>query len=72
MLLRKLSKVVFLILILSIGCTRTIYVPEREPVMLREDIPNVKIWALDKNGEPVKGELDLKEGWYVLSDPGQE
>jgi len=52
------------------GCTRTIYVPHGEPVRLRETIPNAKVWVLDKNGQPIAGELDLPEGWYCLPDPG--
>jgi len=54
------------------GCfTRTIYVPDGTPVRLRETVRNAKVWVLDKDGNPVAGEMDLPEGWYVLPDPGK-
>ena len=54
------------------GCfTRTIYVPDGTPVRLRETIRKAKVWVLDKDGNPVAGELDLPEGWYCLPDPGK-
>lgn len=51
------------------GCTafapkiRTIYVPEGDAVMLREDVHNVKIWAKAKDQAPLPGKMTLKEGW---------
>ena len=60
------------LLILSLmaqGCTalapkiRTIYVPEGDAVMLREDVPNVKIWAKSKDQKPLPGKMTLEEGW---------
>ncbi|MGE4157608.1 MAG: hypothetical protein AB7F75_00760 [Planctomycetota bacterium] len=54
------------------GCfTRTIYVPDGTPVRLRETIRKAKVWVLDKDGNPVAGEMDLPEGWYCLPDPGK-
>lgn len=54
-----------------LGCarTRTVYVPDGEPVRLREPLKKVKIWALDKDKKEVPGEMDLPEGWYALPDP---
>ena len=56
------------IVILSLimcGCfTRTVYVPDGQPVRLRQRIKNVKVWALDKDGKPVPGRMDLPEGWF--------
>ena len=49
--------------------TRTVYVPDGKAVRLRETIENARIWALDHDGEPVPGSMDLPEGWYVLPDP---
>lgn len=51
--------------------TRTVYVPDGKAVRLRERIEGARIWALDTNGEPVPGRMDLPEGWYVLPDPGE-
>ena len=49
------------------GCfTRTIYVPNGEPVRLRESLEGVKVWVLDSKGTPTKGEIDIPEGWYAL------
>ncbi len=42
---------------------RTIYVPERDAIMLRQDVGNVKIWAKAKDQPPVPGRMDLEEGW---------
>jgi len=51
------------------GCvTRTIYVPHGDPVRLREKLKGVKIWAFDKDGVLVEGEMDLPEGWYCVPD----
>lgn len=54
------------------GCfTRTIYVPDGAPVRLRQDVRGVKIWAKDANGKWVPGTMTLQDGWYCLSDPGE-
>ena len=69
---KKTSGLVVLGFLLLSACTpwftRTVYVPDGKAVRLRETI-NAKIWALDHNGEPVPGRMDLPEGWYVLPDP---
>lgn len=57
------------------GCgTPTIYVPNGEPVRLRETIRGATVWVLDKDadGEPVAGRMDLPEGWYALPMPEEE
>lgn len=54
------------------GCgTRTVYVPDGEPVRLRQKI-KAKVWASDKDGKEVAGEMEIPEGWYALPDPGEE
>jgi len=56
------------LLILS-SCTwmapkiKTIYVPEGDAVMLRQDVKNVDIWAKAKDQAPVPGKMTLEEGW---------
>ena len=42
---------------------RTIYVPERDAIMLRQDVHNVKVWAKAKDQMPMAGKMDLEEGW---------
>jgi hypothetical protein len=42
---------------------KTIYVPEGDAVMLRQDVPNVDIWAKTKDSKPVAGNMTLEEGW---------
>ena len=42
---------------------RTIYVPERDAIMLAQDVPNVDIWAKPADEDPLKGKMDLEEGW---------
>ena len=45
---------------------RTVYVPDGEPVRLRETLEGVKVWvAVDDHWEP--SVMDLPEGWYALS-----
>jgi len=59
--------------LLLTGCaTRSVYVPHGEPVRLRETIPGAKVWVLDASGQPVKGRMDLPEGWYCLPVPGDD
>ena len=59
--------------VLLAGCvTRTVYVPHGAPVRLRETIPKAKVWVKDADGEPVKGEVDLHEGWYALPVPEED
>lgn len=61
-----------LVCLLSGCATRTIYVPDGEPVRLRETVKAAKVWVLDEKGEAVPGKMDLPEGWYVLPDPGEK
>lgn len=64
-----------LLILLSVcvsGCgTRTIYLKTGEPVRLRQEVRNCKIWVYDKDGNMVASEMDLPEGWYCLPDPGR-
>ncbi len=53
------------------GCgTRTIFIPDGQPVRLREPIPNAKVWVMGEDGKPVASKVELPAGWYVLADPG--
>ena len=55
------------------GCgARTIYVPEGEPVRLRETIRGAKVWVKDQQGNTVAGRVDLLEGWYCLPLSAEE
>ena len=72
-LLRRL--VWFLVLGSTILCgcaTRTIYVPDGEPVRLRETVRDAKVWVMDASGQPVAGIMDLPEGWYCLPLDNEE
>jgi hypothetical protein len=66
----KGAAIVVLALCLS-GCAgvRTIYIPNGDPVRLRQTVTHVQIWALDKDGVPTPGFIDLPEGWYCLPVP---
>ena len=57
------------VILLSVGgCgTHSIYVPNGEPVRLREDLDNVKVWVMTEDG-PKAAEMDLPNGWYCLPD----
>ncbi|MCE5229023.1 hypothetical protein LLG95_05440 [bacterium] len=52
--------------------TRTIYVPDGEPVRLRESVHGAKVWVPDQAGAWTAGVMDLPEGWYALPDPQPE
>jgi uncharacterized lipoprotein YajG len=54
------------ILILAGCATNTVYVPDGKAVRLRAPVKNAKIWAMDKDGNPVAGKMTLPAGWYVL------
>ena len=55
------------------GCgARTIYIPQGEPVRLRETIRGAKVWVKDQQGNTVAGRVDLLEGWYCLELPPEE
>jgi hypothetical protein len=62
------------VLLAAIACAtvRTVYVPDRTPVRLRQDVENVKVWVPDKEGVERESTLTLRNGWYVLSDPAEE
>lgn len=61
--------VLLVALLLFSGCqllaphVRTVYVPEGDAVMLRQDI-KADIWAWpEPNSDPVAGNMELQEGW---------
>lgn len=65
--------IVLLMLPLLAGCaTCTVYVPDGEPVRLREPVKAAKVWVLGADGKPAPGVMDLPAGWYCLPDPGTE
>jgi hypothetical protein len=67
------AAMVVLALLCLTGCgARTIYVPDGEPVRLRETIKGAKVWVLGSDGQPVAGSMDLPEGWYCLAVPKEE
>lgn len=48
------------------GCgQKTVYIPDGEPVRIREPV-HAKVWTLNAAGEPVAGEMLIPEGWYAL------
>ena len=53
------------------GCfSRTVYVPDGEPVRLRQRVARCRVWARNSTGGWTAGRMDLPEGWYALPDPG--
>ena len=55
------------------GCgRRVVLVPPGEPVRLRQTVKKAQIWAADKTGTEVPGEVDLPEGWYAVPPPTPE
>lgn len=60
-------------ILLTTSCsTRTIYIPYGEPVRLGETLKNVKVWTVDKNGNPIEGRIDIPEGWFCLPDTNRK
>ena len=55
-----------LVMLLTAGCNRTIYVQPGEPVRIRETIKNAKVWVMDKEGQPTPGVMDIPAGWFAL------
>ena len=54
------------------GCgDRVVYVPYGEPTQLAETVRKVQVWTVDADGKPIRGKMDLPEGWYALPDPGE-
>jgi len=52
-----------------VGCgTRTLYIPDGQPVRLRESLKGVKIWVKDAEGNTVATFMDVPEGWFLLPD----
>ena len=58
-----------LLITLSSCFTRTIYVPDRVPVRLREDVKDVKVWVVAEDGTIHEGTMTLREGWFIISLP---
>ncbi len=55
------------------GCSsKIIYVPDGEPVKIRETIKNAKVWTLDSDGKPVAGKMDIPAGWFALPDTRED
>ena len=70
---RQTWAVSLLCIVFLTGCgAKTIYVPDGEPVRLRETIRGAKVWVKDANGETVAGRVDLLEGWYCLALPPED
>ena len=70
---RQTWVVVILCAVFLTGCgMKTVYVPEGEPVRLRETIRGAKVWVKDQQGNTVAGRVDLMEGWYCLSLDAEE
>ena len=70
---RQTWAVVLLCVLFLPGCgARTVYVPEGEPVRLRETIRGAKVWVKDQQGNTVAGRVDLLEGWYCLPLSAEE
>jgi len=70
-LLDKVTKAGWIVILCLFICgcqTRTVYIPEGEPVRLSTDIPNAKVWVKDAKGTVKPSTVTLKEGWFVLSD----
>ena len=62
-----------LCVLLAAGCgTRTVYTKSGEPVRLRQDVRNVKVWVMGADGKPLPSKMTLPEGWYALPMPGDE
>lgn len=68
-LMRRLIWFLLPLLVITGCATRTIYVPDGEPVRLRETVRGAKVWVMDAGGQPVAGVMDLPEGWYALAMP---
>jgi len=61
---------VIVMLCLLVGCqSRTVYVPDGQPVRLRQTVKAAPVWVLDAQGQPTAGTMDLPEGWFCLPDP---
>ena len=53
------------------GCgTRAVFIPDGEPVRLREPLMKVPVWVMGADGIPVKSVINVPEGWFIVADPG--
>jgi hypothetical protein len=50
------------------GCQkiRTVYVPSGEPVRLAQEVKDCRVWVKTDDGETLRGQFTLQEGWYVV------
>jgi hypothetical protein len=65
--LKKAGWISIVFLVLLVGCSRVVYVPHGQAVQLRQDVKDVKVWALSKDGERIPGKLKvIPEGWMCL------
>ena len=70
---RQMWAVIVLCMLFITGCgSKTVYIPEGEPVRLRETIRNAKVWVADANGKPTAGKMDLPAGWFCLPVPNED
>ncbi len=67
-----LPLIIVCLLISGCGGNRIIYVPDGEPVKIRETIKNAKVWTLDSQGKPVAGKMDIPAGWFALPDTRED
>lgn len=52
-----------------VGCgTRTVYIPDGQPVKLRETLKDVKVWIKTKDGKTEAAVMDIPEGWFAVPD----
>ena len=52
-----------------LGCpSHTIIVPPGDPMRLRENVPQVKVWVFDAEGKETPSVADIPAGWFVLPD----
>ncbi len=63
-------------LLFMTGCrgTETTYIEFGEPVQLRQDIEDVKVWIEGEHGEASPATVTLRKGWWCLpliSDDGE-
>ena len=58
---------IFSLALFSSGCVKTvaIYVPDGEPVRLREPIKNAKVWVM-VDGQMQATIMTIPDGWYCL------
>ena len=66
--LKKAGWISIIFMLLLVGCVnKIVYVPHGQAVQLRQDVKNVKVWAMDKDGERIPGKLKvIPEGWMCL------